>query len=178
VLGDNTDGCGLVTDLTVNHALTLAGTRILVLGAGGAGRGIIGPLLEQAPKKLVIANRTVEKAVDLAKEFDNPIVNGCGFADLKEQEFDIILNATSTSLSGQLPPLPEGVLAGQGVCYDLAYGNQPTAFVRWGWANNAVKSLDGLGMLVEQAAEAFFIWRGVRPQTQTLIEQLNTERGI
>jgi len=176
VLGDNTDGCGLVTDLTVNHELNLAGTKILILGAGGASRGIIAPLLHQLPQILMIANRTVEKAVDLAKEFDNPNVNGCGFADLKGQEFDIIFNATSTSLSGQLPPLPEGILAGQGVCYDLAYGNQPTAFVRWGQANNAVKSLDGLGMLVEQAAESFFVWRGVRPQTQALIRLLDKER--
>lgn len=178
VLGDNTDGCGLVTDLLANHALTLTGRKILILGAGGATRGILAPLLAQAPQNLVIANRTVAKAQQLAAEFhDQGTIEGCGFDDLSGQSFDLILNATSASLSGELPPLPAGVLAAQGVCYDLAYGNQPTAFVRWGQANQAAKSLDGLGMLVEQAAEAFFIWRGVRPPTQTLLKLLDCERG-
>ncbi|MGJ0430240.1 shikimate dehydrogenase [Methylobacter sp.] len=177
ILGDNTDGKGLVTDLTTNHALALTGSRILILGAGGAGRGIIGPLLEQAPHSIVIANRTVEKAVDLAQAFHHKgVVSGCGFDDLQSRQFDLILNATSASLSDQLPPLPDGLLAENGVCYDLAYGNEPTAFVRWGLRQNAAKSLDGLGMLVEQAAEAFFIWRGVRPETRPVIELLNSER--
>ncbi|MBL6986122.1 MAG: shikimate dehydrogenase [Methylobacter sp.] len=176
LLGDNTDGIGLATDLIDNHGLDLSGIRILILGAGGASRGIILPLLEQVPQTLVIANRTVDKAVNLAAEFHNrgPI-SGCGFDDLNRQ-FDLILNATSASLSGQLPPLPAGLLAENGVCYDLAYGNEPTAFVLWGLENHAAKSLDGLGMLVEQAAEAFFIWRGVRPNTQPVIELLNSER--
>ncbi|MFZ2403936.1 MAG: shikimate dehydrogenase [Methylobacter sp.] len=177
ILGDNTDGIGLVTDLLANHAIVLAGIRILILGAGGASRGIIAPILEQAPQSLVIANRTVDKAVKLAAEFHGKgPITGCGFDDLQNRQFDLILNATSASLSGQLPPLPSGLLATGGNCYDLAYGNEPTAFVRWGLENHAAKSLDGLGMLVEQAAEAFFIWRGVRPKTQPVIELLNSER--
>jgi shikimate dehydrogenase len=177
ILGDNTDGIGLVTDLTANHGIALSGIRILILGAGGASRGIILPILEQSPQSLVIANRTVDKAVKLAAEFlGKGHVTGCGFDDLENRQFDLILNATSASLSGQLPPLPTGLLAASGNCYDLAYGNEPTAFVRWGLENHAAKSLDGLGMLVEQAAEAFFIWRGVRPKTRPVIELLNSER--
>lgn len=179
ILGDNTDGCGLVSDLLHNHQLILANKRILILGAGGASRGIIGPLLELKPIQLVIANRTAEKAILLAKEFKHMgDVSGCGFENFGQLQFDLILNATSASLSGQLPPLPEGLLADQGSCYDLAYGNEPTTFVRWGLAHGAQRSLDGLGMLVEQAAEAFFIWRGVRPQTQQVIKLLNEERKI
>jgi len=177
ILGDNTDGIGLVTDLTANHGIALSGIRILILGAGGASRGIILPILEQSPQTLVVANRTVDKAVKLAAEFHGKgPITGCGFDHLKGRQFDLILNATSASLSGQLPPLPSGLLAEGGNCYDLAYGNEPTAFVRWGQENHAEKSLDGLGMLVEQAAEAFFIWRGVRPKTRPVIELLNSER--
>ncbi len=178
ILGDNTDGCGLVTDLMANHAIKLAGSKILILGAGGASRGIINPILEQAPQTLVIANRTIEKATNLAAEFQKPsVVTGCGFSDLNGQSFDLILNATSASLSDELPPLPNGLLAKNGICYDLAYGNKPTAFVRWGLGHNAAKSLDGLGMLVEQAAEAFYIWRGIHPNTSPIIELLNAERN-
>ncbi len=177
ILGDNTDGIGLVNDLTVNRGIALAGIRILILGAGGASRGIISPILEQLPQTLVIANRTADKAVKLAAEFQaKATITGCGFDALKNQQFDLILNATSASLSGQLPPLPAGLLAAGGNCYDLAYGNEPTAFVRWGQENHAANSLDGLGMLVEQAAEAFFIWRGVRPETRPVIELLDSER--
>ncbi len=180
ILGDNTDGCGLVTDLLVNHGISVSGKRILLLGAGGASRGVLLPLLEQCPACLVIANRTTAKAMDLAAEFAHKgVISGCGFADLIDDEaFDVILNATSASLTGQLPPLPDTLLAKQGVCYDLAYGNEPTAFVRWGLEHQATKSLDGLGMLVEQAAEAFFIWRGVRPETASVIALLNAERGL
>jgi shikimate dehydrogenase len=177
ILGDNTDGIGLITDLRTNHAITLAGSRILILGAGGASRGIIAPILGQSPQTIVIANRTIDKAINLAEEYHHiGSIIGCGFSDLKNQQFDLIINATSTSLNGQLPPLPESLLAKNGVCYDLAYSNEPTVFVRWGLENHAVKSLDGLGMLVEQAAEAFFIWRGVRPKTRPVIELLNSER--
>lgn len=177
ILGDNTDGCGLVSDLMLNHGIALSGSRILILGAGGASRGIIAPLCQQTPHSLTIANRSIDKAVNLATEFsDMTTVTGCGFAALAGQQYDLILNATSASLSDQLPPLPENLLAKHGVCYDLAYGNQPTAFVRWGWSQHAAKSLDGLGMLVEQAAEAFFIWRGVRPDTRAVIELLDKSR--
>ncbi|MDD1618866.1 MAG: shikimate dehydrogenase [Methylococcaceae bacterium] len=179
ILGDNTDGIGLVTDLMINHAVALAGSRVLILGAGGATRGIIAPILEQSVHSIVIANRTIDKAINLSAEFHHKgSIAGCGFNDLKNQQFDLIINATSTSLSGQLPPLPEALLAEKGVCYDLAYSNEPTVFVRWGLENHAVKSLDGLGMLVEQAAEAFFIWRGIRPKTKPVIELLNSERKV
>jgi shikimate dehydrogenase len=176
ILGDNTDGIGLVTDLTANHDIELQGKRILILGAGGATRGILAPLLEQQPDCLVVANRTVEKALQLALEFNHSF-EGCGFDDLHNQPFNLILNATSASLSDELPPLPENLLIENGVCYDLAYSNKPTAFVRWGELQNASQSLDGLGMLIEQAAEAFALWRGVRPDTKTVIDLLNAERS-
>lgn len=177
ILGDNTDGCGLIRDLTVNHKITLKGSRVLILGAGGACRGIIAPILEESPRHMILANRTVQKANDLAAEFcilgD---IEGCGFADLKRQQFDLIINATSASLNDQIPPLPESVLAENGVCYDLAYGNRPTTFVIWGMEHRARKSLDGLGMLVEQAAEAFYLWRRLRPKTKPVIDALNASR--
>jgi shikimate dehydrogenase len=179
ILGDNTDGHGLITDLITNHGIILSGIRILILGAGGACRGIIAPILQQSPKSLIIANRTAEKAVKLAREFQtNGDIKGCGFGDLQDLQFDLIINATSASLSGQLPPLAKESLALNGCCYDLAYGDKPTAFVQWGRENHALKRLDGLGMLVEQAAEAFFIWRGVRPNTQAVIALLNSERNL
>lgn len=178
ILGDNTDGAGLLADLTANHGIAVGGARILVLGAGGAGRGILGPLLGQAPARLVVANRGIDKALQLAEEFAGlGPVQGCGFDALAGQQFDLVLNATSTSLSGGLPPLPDGLLAEWACCYDLAYGNEPTAFVRWGTAQGAAQSLDGLGMLVEQAAEAFCLWRGVRPETRPVIALLEAERG-
>lgn len=179
LLGDNTDGVGLLTDLSVNHAIALPGLRILVLGAGGASRGIVGPLLEQQPAQLVVANRSPGKAEALVAHFAalGPIA-GCGFQDLPNRQFDLIINATSASLSGELPPLPKQVLRDGGFCYDLAYANQATAFVKWGKDNGAAKSLDGLGMLVEQAAAAFFLWRDVHPETQAIIKLLNDERSI
>jgi len=177
ILGDNTDGCGLITDLTINHGISLEASRILILGAGGACRGILAPILERSPRQLILANRTRQKASDLAAEFclfgD---VEGSGFAELKGQQFDLIINATSASLNDELPPLEDDILAKDGVCYDLAYGNRPTAFVRWGVEQKAKKSLDGLGMLVEQAAESFFLWRKIRPQTQPVIDVLNAAR--
>jgi shikimate dehydrogenase len=177
VLGDNTDGKGLIVDLTANHQIEITHSRILILGAGGASRGIIGPLLEQGPSQVVVANRTLYKAAILAEEFAKfGSVVSCDYPDLSIYQFDLIVNATSASLSDQLPPLPAKLLAKNGACYDLAYGNKPTAFVNWGIANSADKSLDGLGMLVEQAAEAFYLWRGVRPFTREIIKLLNKER--
>lgn len=178
-LADNTDGIGLLRDLTVNLGLNLHGLSILLLGAGGASRGILQPLLAVQPQTLVIANRTVAKAETLAAEFaDVGPISASGFDQLQGQCFDLILNATAASLSGDLPPLPAGLLRDGGACYDLAYGQQPTAFVRWGERHAAALSVDGIGMLVEQAAEAFTLWRGIRPQTQPVIELLNAERGI
>jgi len=178
ILGDNTDGVGLLNDLTINHRIPLRASRILVLGAGGATRGIVAPLLEQAPAQLVIANRTLEKAEAIADEFaDLGELHACGYADLNSR-FDVILNATSASLGGDLPPLADDILADGGCCYDLAYANQPTAFVNWGLRHGASLCLDGLGMLVEQAAEAFYLWRDVRPDTRPVIDLLNRERTL
>lgn len=173
VRGDNTDGPGLVRDLTLNHGYALAGRRLLLLGAGGAARGVLQPLLAEQPAQLVIANRTAGKAAELALRFgDLGPVTGCGFADLAGRSFDLIINATAAGLTGAVPPLPEGVLAADGWCYDLTYGREPTAFVRWGWEQGAARSLEGLGMLVEQAAEAFYLWRGVWPETHPVIAAL------
>jgi len=178
IYGDNTDGVGLIRDLIVNLELPLEDRRVLLLGAGGASRGIIGPLLEQGLSRLVIANRTPEKAARLAEEFgDLGPINGCGFLDLGTEPFDIILNATAASLTGELPDLPKNILQPGGCCYDLAYGMEPTPFVQWGQKAGADLSVDGIGMLVEQAAEAFFIWRGIRPATRPVIDVLNRERG-
>lgn len=177
ILGDNTDGVGLVNDLALNHGITLLNSRILILGAGGATRGILGPLLGQRPAHISIANRTPRKAETIVHEYaDMGNLDSSDYADLTSRQFDLIINATSASLSGELPPLPNGLLAANGNCYDLAYGNQPTAFVRWGIAQKAAKSIDGLGMLVEQAAEAFALWRGTRPETGPVIDLLNRER--
>ncbi len=177
LFGDNTDGVGLLRDLTGNLGLTLAGRNLLLLGAGGAGRGILQPLMAEKPARLVIANRTVDKAVKLAREFaDLGAIETLGFQDLAGECFDLILNATSASLSGELPPLPRGVLREGGACYDLAYGKCPTAFVRWGESVGAAVSVDGIGMLVEQAAEAFFVWRNIRPKTRPVIHLLDAER--
>jgi shikimate dehydrogenase len=173
VLGDNTDGSGLVRDLTVNHGCPLGGKRVLLLGAGGAARGVLQPLLGEKPAQLVVANRTANKALELALRFsDLGPVSGCGFAELAGRRFDLIVNATAAGLENAVPPLPEGVLAPDGWCYDLMYGSEPTAFVRWGREHGAAHSLNGLGMLVEQAAESFHLWRGVWPETKPVIAAL------
>jgi len=178
ILGDNTDGIGLVTDLMANNAVVIKQKRILILGAGGASRGIILPLQEELPSEIVIANRTVSKAETLAQEFSHKgKITASSYEGLEGQSFDLILNATSASLSGDLPPLAEGLLAENGSCYDLAYANEPTAFVRWAEEQGADKNLDGLGMLVEQAAEAFHLWRKVRPDTKLVIAGLESERA-
>ncbi|WP_111498430.1 shikimate dehydrogenase [Marinobacter bohaiensis] len=175
--GENTDGLGLVQDLTVNQGLDLSGKRILVLGAGGAVRGVLRPLLGQKPAEIVIANRTVEKAEALASLFSNDIpVRGCGFADVTEP-FDLIINGTSASLQGDLPPLDAGIIAAHTVSYDMMYGPDLTPFNRWAREHGAQRVIDGLGMLVEQAAEAFACWRGVRPETAPVMAQLRDRVG-
>ncbi len=175
--GDNTDGVGLVRDLTLNQGVSLARRRILLLGAGGAARGVVVPLLKERPACLVIANRTVARAQSLAAACgDAGPVSGCGFEALLGRSFDVIINATAASLAGEVPPLPERILADGAWCYDLMYADQPTPFVRWGRAQGAAGSVDGLGMLVEQAAESFFIWRGVRPDTAPVIAELRGGR--
>ncbi|MEW6444599.1 MAG: shikimate dehydrogenase [Pseudomonadota bacterium] len=173
--GDNTDGAGLVRDL-LGAGIGLRGRRILLLGAGGAVRGVLAPLLAEEPTDLVIANRTAEKAVQLAADFaDLGPVRGCGFDALQGEHFDLIVNGTSASLSGELPPLPEDLLTPGGDAYDMAYGNEPTPFQRWALAHGACHALDGLGMLVEQAAESFRLWRGVLPDTTGARRSLNAK---
>ncbi len=172
IRGDNTDGVGLVRDLGCNHRFAFAGSRILLLGAGGASRGVLFPLLEEGPAALVIANRTAHKAHALAALADDPRVNGCGLDTLAGQHFDLIINGTAAGLAGGVPAIPDDCLAGGGWTYDMMYGRKPTTFVRWGRAHGAVRALDGLGMLVEQAAESFFLWRGVMPDTDPVIDTL------
>jgi shikimate dehydrogenase len=153
--------------------------RILVIGAGGAARGILAPLLGESPTAVVIANRTPERARILARDFsDLGSVSAVGFDQLPGRQFDLVINASAASLTGELPPLPDDLLAPEAGCYDLAYGAEPTPFLRWGQARGARISADGLGMLVEQAAEAFELWRGVRPDTRSVIELLSDERGF
>ena len=172
--GDNTDGAGLVRDLRHNLGWRIAGARVLLLGAGGAARGAVGPLLEQAPAELVIANRTADKALALARCFATAgPVRGCGF-DALQGRFDLVINATSASLQGDVPPLADELLA-PAACYDMAYASGHTAFLARAAAAGAPHLADGLGMLVEQAAESFYIWRGVRPETGILIEELRAE---
>ncbi|MGD8925246.1 MAG: shikimate dehydrogenase [Thioalkalispiraceae bacterium] len=176
ILGDNTDGVGLVTDLVVNHQYELIGKRLLLLGAGGAARGVLAPLADQAPAEIIVGNRTPDRAVALAKHFsDMGKISGCGFPALQGQQFDIVINATAASLQGEVPPLPNDLLNDNAFCYDMMYGAQPTAFMNWATNHGAAKISDGLGMLVEQAAESFFIWRGVRPETQAVIQAIRSE---
>lgn len=171
--GDNTDGVGLVRDILHNHGGVIAQRRILLLGAGGAARGVVGPLLAETPAQLMIANRTPDKALELAAEFSGVgAVTGGGLPALAGKSFDLVINATAASLRNELPPLPEGVVVPGGWCYDMMYSAQPTIFMRWAYEHGADKVLDGLGMLVEQAAEAFYLWRGVRPQTAPVIAAL------
>ncbi|MCF5543413.1 shikimate dehydrogenase [Pseudomonas salomonii] len=176
LLGDNTDGAGLVRDLTVNAGLSLQGKRILLLGAGGAVRGALEPLLAEQPASLIIANRTVEKAELLAELFDDlGPVSASGFDWLREP-VDVIINATSASLSGDVPPIAGSLIEpGKTFCYDMMYAKEPTAFCRWATEQSAAVVMDGLGMLVEQAAEAFFLWRGVRPESAPVLAELRRQ---
>jgi shikimate dehydrogenase len=178
VRADNTDGAGLVADLTRNLGVALENRRVLLLGAGGAAQGVLLPLLDCHPAILAIANRTVDKALRLAEGVRHlpgagaTVVSGLGFADLAGHHFDVIVNGTSSSLQGEVPPLPAGVFAPGAMAYDMMYGAEPTAFLKYAAAQGAARTADGLGMLVEQAAESFFLWRGVRPKTAPVIEML------
>lgn len=170
--GDNTDGAGLVSDLQRNN-IPLAGQRILLVGAGGAARGVLEPLLAERPAELCITNRTVERAEQLAREFADlgPVV-ACGF-DWIDAPVDLIINATSASLQGELPPLaPSLIRSGHTSCYDMMYGNETTTFNRWAEQQGAARTLDGLGMLVGQAAESFYLWTGQRPDVATVLAAL------
>jgi shikimate dehydrogenase len=171
VLGDNTDGAGLVADLLGNLGFALAGKRILLMGAGGAARGVVFPLLEQSPASLFIVNRTPDKAIGLAREMAGAGGNlsGGGY-DALNGRFDLLINATAASLAGDLPPLPADVFAPEALAYDMMYGKD-TPFLAFARAQGA-RVADGLGMLVEQAAAAFEVWRGVRPLTAPVMRML------
>ena len=177
VLGDTTDGVGLVTDIKDNLGWQIKAKRILILGAGGAVRGVLEPLLAEQPQHIVIANRTVDKALQLSKGFaELGYILGCGLDMLAGQEFDLIINGTIASLQGDLPSLPDSLVAqntdlGKTACYDMMYGAEPTVFMSWAHQQGALAA-DGLGMLVEQAAESFALWRGIRPDTRHVIDAL------
>jgi shikimate dehydrogenase len=172
-LGDNTDGAGLLKDLVENHAVALNAKRVLLVGAGGAARGVLGPLLGEHPAELCLVNRTTVRAHALAERFaDQGVLRVVEFDELAAERFDIVINATSTSLHGELPPLPSGILRPGACCYDMMYAERATVFVQWGCEQGACTSVDGLGMLVEQAAESFYLWRGVRPLTSPVIQCL------
>ena len=173
IYGDNTDGVGLLRDMTGNLGWVLEGAKVLVLGAGGAVRGVLGPLLAQEPGQLVIANRSTDKARQLAVAFaQQGVVSACGFRELAGSEFDVVINGTSAGLSGEMPELPAHLLAPGAVCYDMVYAAEATVFMRWAMESGAMAVADGLGMLVEQAAESFTLWRQRRPQTAPVIASL------
>lgn len=179
IRADNTDGVGLVRDIVHNLGFGLAAKRVLLMGAGGAAQGVLTPVLEREPSILTIANRTVEKALRLAETYRrkavaaSSVLSGLSFDELAGHHFDLVINATSTSLQGALPPLPAEVFAAGALAYDMMYGTGPTPFLAFAAAHGA-KTSDGLGMLIEQAAESFLLWRGVRPDTAPVIALLRT----
>jgi shikimate dehydrogenase len=175
---DNTDGAGIVRDLTVNLGVAIAGRDVLVLGAGGAARGILAPLFAEQPRSVTLANRTTVKADALAARFaDRGPVGAVAPAALAGKDFDVVINATSAGLSGDIVlPWPAGLFRTGGFAYDMIYGDAPTTFLRWAQAQGVQRSADGLGMLIEQAAESFFLWRGVRPDTAPVVKLLRPGR--
>jgi shikimate dehydrogenase len=172
--GDNTDGVGLIRDVKVNQRQTIAGRRVLILGAGGAARGIVTPLLEEGPSEIVIANRNLERARQLVRQSgDRAELHAMTFAELATAEpFDIVINATSAGLRGEAPPFPASIVGPTTFCYDLVYSVNDTPFVAWAREHGAARAVQGWGMLVEQAAESFRIWHGVRPDTTAILKQL------
>lgn len=168
--GDNTDGVGFIRDVTLNHKFPILNKRVLVLGAGGAVRGIIDPLLKQSPSSIIVANRTQENARALVAEFSHSNINikACSLSELAQLEFDLIVNGTSAGLFGDHIDLSGNILSAHAYCYEMVYGKEATPFMQWGLKNNAAIVSDGLGMLIEQAAESFYIWRGIRPDTQAV----------
>jgi shikimate dehydrogenase len=172
--GNNTDGLGLIKDITQNFECTISGKRVLLLGAGGAAEGVFQPLLVEKPETLVVANRNVEKAKKLVNKSIDKALQGLAssFEDLKNLQFDVIINATSTGLSDTSLSIPDSIFAKNCLAYDMMYGRE-TPFMAQARANGA-QVADGLGMLVEQAAEAFYLWRGVRPETAAVIKMLRS----
>ena len=181
IAGDNTDGIGLTRDMISNNHILIQHRKILLLGAGGAVRGILGPLLAQQPNMVTIANRTLQKAQELVEQFSPNINADCefqfsSFEDLGSLKFDVIINGTSAGLKNEVPAIPDEVLGINSICYDMMYNiNEATAFEQWALDRGALRQFDGLGILVEQAAEAFFIWRGIRPKTSEVIDQLRQQ---
>ena len=175
IIGDNTDGIGLMRDLLVNLKLNLTDASILILGAGGATSGIIAALLDAEPKSITIANRTLSKARVLAEHFSaNGPVTACRFKEVRPtSSYDFVINATSAGVKGEAPPYPETAISDRTFCYDLSYGLSPTPFSSWAARKGAAHSVMGWGMLVEQAAESFLLWRGVRPDTQKVLKQIS-----
>ncbi|WOJ97420.1 shikimate dehydrogenase [Congregibacter brevis] len=174
--GDTTDGVGLVRDMVANLGWRVQEQRVLIVGAGGAVRGVLEPLMRELPASVHIVNRTVERAETLAREFGVlGKISAGGYDSVSDEQFDLVINANSAGLSGEMPALPPGILSERCCCYDLLYGAEPTAFMRWAAQNAAWAVSDGLGMLVEQAAEAFYVWHRQRPETQPVIQQL---RGV
>lgn len=175
ILGDNTDGVGLIRDITCNAGRSLQNTTILLLGAGGAARGVLLPLLAQHPARLIIANRTRARAQELAQQYADTAtaIEVLDYADLSTQTgtVDLIVNATSSSLAASMPPLAPALLGPHTLAYDMMYGSQPSVFLQFATRHGAC-ARDGLGMLVEQAAESFHVWRGVRPDTANVLEAL------
>ena len=170
VLGDNTDGAGLVADIA-RLGVSFVGKRILLMGAGGAARGVVLPLVEQKPALVAIANRTVPKALALAKQWGSgSVLRAGGYGDFGAERFDIVINATSASLHGDLPSLPKSAFDEATLAYDMVYGSWPTPFLAAAKSSGVPQLADGLGMLVAQAAESFYLWRGVRPETSSVIE--------
>lgn len=176
ILGDNTDGVGLVQDITGRLGWEMKGSRLLILGAGGAVRGVLLPCLEQRPASLTVANRTPAKAEELVRGF-TPLghLRACGFAELGDQQFDIVINGTSASLSGDLPPIAASVFVPGAAAYDMMYASALTPFLVWAQAQGVTRLADGLGMLVGQAAEAFYLWRGVHPEIGPVLECLREQ---
>ncbi len=178
LFGDNTDGIGLIRDLTQNLHLDLEGKTVLLLGAGGAARGVIAPLLAQRPALLHIANRTPFKALDLAGSFgDLGRLSASGLEDIPSLHYDLAINATAAGLDNEVPQLPQGTLAAETRCYDMVYADEATAFMRYAQRCGSRHTFDGLGMLVEQAAESFSLWRGVMPRTAEVIAALRKNTG-
>lgn len=174
IRGDNTDGLGFLRDLTRNKGQAVAGQRVLVLGAGGATRGVLGPLIAERPRELIVANRTLERAEQLARIFaDRGLFKVCAFEELESLgAFDLLVNATSAGLKGEQPPFPGSLVGTQTFCYDLSYSLKGTPFVAWAEQHGAGRAVQGWGMLVEQAAESFRIWRGIMPDTAPILAQL------
>jgi shikimate dehydrogenase len=171
--GDNTDGVGFIRDVTVNQRQPLRGLKVVLLGAGGAARGIVGPLLAEQPAELTIANRTQQRADEVVAQFGGKMLAARTFAELAAlPPFDILINATSAGLKGETPPFPASLVGSHTFCYDLVYGAHDTPFMTWAKSHGAARAVQGWGMLVEQAAESFAIWRGVRPDTKALLKQI------